>query len=121
MTSPNDVVGLQRAVVAVVTDDDARSAWMSDPHGFATSRLSGAAAEALARIDPSGVKAMTMSHVTKKARFDRLHRLHHELEARRAEAAVGGHEHAQTDEHPHTSGHPHTHERPHTNGHGEHS
>jgi hypothetical protein len=96
LTPKNDVAGLQRAVVELVTDDDARAGWMSDPGGFAALRLTGPAAEVLVAIDPGGIQAMAMSHFTKKARFDYLHRLHHELEARKAAEAAG---HAQPTHH----------------------
>jgi hypothetical protein len=90
MTSANDVIGLQRAIVELVTEDDARAAWMSDPHGYSDRRLSGPAARALARVDPSGMQAMTLSHVAKKERFDYFHKLHHDLEARKAAQAGEG-------------------------------
>jgi hypothetical protein len=112
--SSNDVVGLQRAIVELVTDDEARAAWMSGPRDYSAARLNGPAANVLAQVDPSGLQAMTMSHVAKKARFDHLHRLHHELEARKAasaapEAAAEG---PATAVHRHRAGeghHPHTH------------
>jgi hypothetical protein len=103
----NDLVGLQRAVVELVTDDGARSAWRDDPVGFAAVRLSGPAAEVLARVDPAGMQAMTLSHVAKKERFDYLHRLHHELEDRKA-ADRREREHAGSHsghDHPHGNGH----------------
>lgn len=89
MTAGNDVIGLQRAVVEIVTDDGARGEWLADPRGFADRRLSGSAATALAGISPLGMQAMTLSHVAKKDRFDHLHRLHHELEARKAAEGRG--------------------------------
>jgi hypothetical protein len=103
----NDLIGLQRAVVELVTDDDARAARNSDPAGYAATRLSGPAADVLAGIDPAGLQAMTLSHVAKKERFDYLHRLHHELEDRKAAERSGrahvvdGHGH----DHPHGEGH----------------
>jgi hypothetical protein len=103
----NDLMGLQRAVVELVTDDGARAARNADPAGYAATRLSGPAADALAGIDPAGLEAMTLSHVAKKERFDHLHRLHHELEARKAAERSGraqlvdGHAH----HHPHGEGH----------------
>jgi len=97
----NDLIGLQRAVVELVTDDGARAAWNADPAGFAAARLSGSAAAAVATINPAGLEAMTLSHVAKKERFDYLHRLHHELEAKKAaehrdgaSVAGNGHRHS---------------------------
>jgi len=124
VTSVHDVVGLQRGVVELVTDDAARAAWTADPEGFAAARLSGPAAKVLAGIDPSGLEAMTLSHVAKKDRFDYLHRLHHELEDRkRAEAAAGeGTGSTVPTDHDHGHGHDHDHdgnghhEHPHTHG-----
>ena len=94
----NDLKGLQRAVVELVTDDGARRAWNADPVGFAAARLSGSAAATVATISPAGLEAMTLSHVAKKERFDYLHRLHHELEAkkeaeRRDQATTAGNGH----------------------------
>lgn len=102
-----DLIGLQRAVVELVTDDGARSTWRDDPTGFAAQRLSGPAADALARVDPAGMQAMTLSHVAKKDRFDHLHRLHHEFEDRKAaerrEKEQAGSESGH--HHPHGDGH----------------
>ncbi len=106
----NDLKGLQRAVVELVTDDGARRAWNADPVGFAAARLSGSAAATVATISPAGLEAMTLSHVAKKERFDHLHRLHHELEAKKAAerdgAAVAGNGH----EHGHGGNHHSHHE-----------
>jgi hypothetical protein len=38
--SDNDVVGLHRAVVALVTDDEARQSWLCDPEAFTGSKRS---------------------------------------------------------------------------------
>ena len=118
----NDLIGLQRAVVELVTDDGARAARDADPAGYAAMRLSGPAADVLAGIDPAGLQAMTLSHVAKKERFDYLHRLHHELEdrkaAERSERArlidgLGNHD-------PHGEGQHHSHgEAHHVHGSGE--
>jgi hypothetical protein len=114
----NDVIGLQRAVVVLVTDDDAREAFVADPSGYAAGRLSGSAAVALAGVDPVGVQAFTLSHVAKKARFDHLHQLHHELEARKAAEAAEREAHSHDHDHGHHA-HDHGHDE-HDHGHEDH-
>jgi hypothetical protein len=111
--SDNDVVGLHRAVVALVTDDEARQSWLCDPEAFTAPRVEGPAAGALSRIDAIGLQAFTLSHVAKKDRFDYLHKLHHELEDRKAseraakEGSDHDHLHGHSHDHPHEHGHSH--------------
>lgn len=118
----HDIIATQRVVADLLLDPEARRAWEDDPHGFASARLTGADDAAMvARLQPAGIEAAALSHVVKKARFDHLHRLHHEHEdrqnARRAELDGPGHDH----DHDHGGGHdhPHHHDLLHPHHHGD--
>jgi hypothetical protein len=118
----NDVIEGQRAIAALLLDEDERLAWQADPQSYAAAHLSSPAAAAMiAGLDPVGMAAMTHSHLVKKERFDYLHRLHHEHLDRLAAkaAAASGHTH---DHDGHAHDHAHDHDHPHDHSHeGSHS